>query len=64
MGRLIRGTADRRKERVVVRKTGHPAAVRKVRCPHCKLGYAVQNAVNKKQYDCDRCGRELLVQTL
>jgi transposase-like protein len=64
MGRVIRGTGDRRKQRVVVRKTGHPAAVRKVRCPHCRLGYAVQDAVNKQKFTCDRCGRELLVQAL
>ena len=46
------------KKKVVVSHTDHPAAHRKVRCPHCG-GYAVGNAHNDKQFICTRCGRSL-----
>lgn len=43
-------------KKIVVQDTGHPAAFRKVRCPKCKLGYAVQSNTNKKLFNCTRCG--------
>jgi len=48
-------TKNRRQEQVVVHQTGHPGAFRKMRCPKCSLGYAVQSNVNKS-YVCTRCG--------
>jgi len=47
----------KRKERVVVETTGHPAAFRKVRCPRCKLGYATASNTKKNEYTCTRCGQ-------
>jgi DNA-directed RNA polymerase subunit RPC12/RpoP len=44
------------KKKVVVSHTDHPAAHRKVRCPHC-AGYAIGDAHNDKQFVCSRCGR-------
>ena len=43
------------KAKIVVRQAGHPGTFRKMRCPKCKLGYAVQNNVNG-DYACIRCG--------
>jgi len=43
-------------KKIVVTDTGHPAAFRKVRCPKCKLGYAVESNVKKGTYTCGRCG--------
>ena len=61
MKKVIRGTGDMRKARarkpqVVVKKTGHPAAFRKMRCPTCRLGMAVAKPNSDKEYICDRCG--------
>lgn len=61
MPRVIRGTKDRKKEPVVVEKTGHPAAFRKVRCPHCKLGMAVADPNQSNLLKCDRCGQTFKV---
>jgi DNA-directed RNA polymerase subunit RPC12/RpoP len=44
------------KKKVVVSHTDHPAAHRKVRCPHCG-GYAVGSAHSEKQFACSTCGR-------
>jgi ribosomal protein S27E len=41
---------------IVVHKTGHGAAFRKIRCPKCRIGYAVQSNINEAQYTCSRCG--------
>ena len=57
MAQVIAGTQQAKVKRVAVKKTGHPAAFRKQRCPHCRIGYAVQDNVNKNMYSCSRCGR-------
>lgn len=44
------------KDRVVVEKTGHPASFRKMRCPKCKMGQAVESNTKKGQFVCNRCG--------
>jgi DNA-directed RNA polymerase subunit RPC12/RpoP len=41
---------------IVVETTGHPAHVKKIRCPKCSLGYCVEDAMNENLYKCDRCG--------
>ena len=46
------------RNRVVVKKTGHPAAFRKIRCPVCRLGYGVQSNVDQGVYMCSRCKRQ------
>jgi ribosomal protein S27AE len=59
MAQVITGTAKRKGRKpppVAVRKAGHPAAFRKVRCPKCKQGYAVQDNVKKGEWLCGRCG--------
>jgi DNA-directed RNA polymerase subunit RPC12/RpoP len=53
---VIRGTREGKKRVVVVEKTGHPAAYRKVRCSKCSLGYAVQDNEKPELYRCQRCG--------
>jgi transcription elongation factor Elf1 len=55
--RVIRGTGDKRRQ-IAVEKTGHPAAFRKLRCPACSIGYAVESNTNKGKYVCSRCGAE------
>lgn len=50
------------KTKVVVKSTGHPAAHRKVRCPRCKLGYAIGDA--HTGLVCDRCGHRFKLATL
>jgi len=50
------------KEKVVVKSTGHPAAHRKVRCPKCKIGYAVGDI--RSGLACDRCGHRFTLTTL
>ena len=52
--RVIRGTGDRKKQ-VTVEKAGHPAVFRKVRCPACSIGYAVESNLKKGEYTCQRC---------
>ena len=52
------------KDKVVVQSTGHPAAFRKVRCPKCKLGYAVQDNNKKDTFVCQRCGVGFKVSSL
>jgi transposase-like protein len=60
MAKVISGT----RQRVTVKKTGHPAAFRKVRCPACKQGYAVASNIDPSVYACDRCGRQFKRQGL
>lgn len=60
--RVIKGTRSR-KQQVVVEKTGHPAVFRKVRCPSCRVGIAVENNVTGT-YQCGRCGREFSRQAM
>jgi DNA-directed RNA polymerase subunit RPC12/RpoP len=56
---VIRGTKDHKKRKqITVLKTGHPAAMRKVRCPSCKLGFAVASNVKPGVYQCMRCASE------
>jgi hypothetical protein len=50
----------RRREPVAVRKTGHPAAFRKIRCTKCH-GYAVADNVEADVYTCQRCGTKFQV---
>jgi transcription elongation factor Elf1 len=50
----------KRKKPVAVRKTGHPAAFRKIRCPKCH-GYAVADNVDPSVYACERCGTKFNV---
>lgn len=52
------------KQRVVIHNSGHAASIRKMRCPQCKLGYAVQDNVDKTKYVCQRCGASLKVGNL
>jgi transposase-like protein len=35
-----------------------------MRCPACKLGYAVESNIEKSKYVCDRCGTGFAVQGL
>jgi len=44
------------KNPITVEKTGHPAAFRKMRCPACSLGYAIESNTEKGKYSCQRCG--------
>ena len=53
--RVIKGTGDRRRQ-IAVEKTGHPAAFRKLRCPACSIGFAVESNIDKGTYRCSRCG--------
>ena len=53
--RVIKGTADRRKQ-IAIERAGHPAAFRKVRCPACSIGYAVESNTKTGEYTCQRCG--------
>lgn len=50
------------KEILAVKTTGHAAAVRKIRCPKCKLGYAVGDA--RTGYKCGQCGAQFKQQKL
>jgi predicted Zn finger-like uncharacterized protein len=50
------------KEKVVVKSSGHGAAYRKIRCPHCKTGYAVGDA--RTGFTCGQCGRKFTQTTL
>jgi len=43
------------RKQIVVHKAGHPGVFRKMRCPKCKMGYAVQSNVSG-DYACQRCG--------
>jgi transposase-like protein len=43
-------------KKAVIENTGHPAAHRKVRCPSCRLGYAVENNTKRGEFICQRCG--------
>jgi DNA-directed RNA polymerase subunit RPC12/RpoP len=47
--------AAAKKTQVVV-STGHPAAMNKVRCPHCQ-GYAIGDPHNGDIFKCSRCGK-------
>lgn len=60
--RVIQGTRSR-KQLVAVKKTGHPAAFRKIRCPHCNVGYAIENNLTGS-YQCGRCGAEFKRQAM
>lgn len=60
--RVVKGTRSR-KQLVAVKKTGHPAAFRKIRCPSCRIGYAVENNISKT-YVCGRCGVEFTRQAM
>lgn len=60
MAKVISGT----QQRVTVKKTGHPAAFRKVRCPACRIGYAVASNTEVGKYTCLRCGAEFKRQTI
>lgn len=60
--KVIRGT--RQRKQIVVRKTGHPAAFRKMRCQACGLGYCIESNVNKGEYLCNRCGATFTTQAL
>lgn len=53
--RVIRGTRGR-KQQIAVEKAGHPAAFRKMRCPSCSIGYAVESNTKSGEYVCLRCG--------
>jgi len=55
MAKII--TSKTKRQQIVVKKTGHPGAFRKVRCPKCKLGYAVESNTEKGKYACSRCGK-------
>jgi len=55
--RVIKGTRDKQRQ-IAIERTGHPAAFRKLRCPACKIGYAVESNVKKGTYVCSRCGTE------
>ncbi len=61
--RVIKGTGDRRKQ-IAVKTAGHPAAFRKMRCPACSIGYAVESNVKKGEYTCQRCGTSFGAQQL
>lgn len=54
---VVRGTKDK-KSQVTVEKAGHPAVFRKIRCPACSIGFAVESNINKGSYRCSRCGAE------
>lgn len=60
MAKVVSGTG----QRVTVTKTGHPAAFRKVRCPSCRIGYAVASNIKPNEYTCDRCGKTFVKQAL
>jgi transposase-like protein len=47
---------DKYQKQIIVKKTGHPATFRKMRCPACSVGYAVESNVEKGKYTCQRCG--------
>lgn len=49
---------------MTVKKTGHPAAFRKIRCPKCRIGYAVANNIDPMVYVCERCGDKFKRQIL
>jgi len=56
--RVVTGTQGRKKaQQVAVKKTGHPAAHRKIRCPSCSVGICVQDNVDPGLYKCMRCGK-------
>lgn len=61
--RVIKGTGDRRKQ-IAVEKAGHPAAFRKMRCPACSVGYAVESNTKKGEYNCQRCNASFGAQAL
>ena len=54
----------KKRPNIVVKSTGHPASVRKLRCPVCKLGYAVGSPYDTKKFVCDRCGSPFTVTRL
>jgi PHP family Zn ribbon phosphoesterase len=58
--RVIAGTKANKKQQVVVKKTGHPAVFRKMRCTKCSIGYMVQDNVTDI-YKCQRCGSTVKV---
>lgn len=60
--RLIRGT--RQRKQIVVEKTGHPAAFRKMRCQACGVGYCIEDNVEKGVFRCTRCGTAFKSQAL
>lgn len=51
-------------KQIAVKRTGHPAAFRKMRCPKCSLGYAIQSNQDSKQYTCNRCGHQFITQQM
>jgi len=61
--RVIKGTGDRRRQ-IAVERAGHPATFRKLRCPACSIGYAVESNTDKGKYTCTRCGAVFSNQTL
>jgi hypothetical protein len=60
MAKVISGT----RQRVTVKKTGHPAAFRKIRCPSGCTGYAVASNIETDTYTCGRCGKKFKRQSL
>lgn len=61
--RVIKGTRDR-KQQIAVERTGHPAAFRKLRCPACSIGYAVESNLKSGEFTCTRCGASFKNQAL
>jgi predicted RNA-binding Zn-ribbon protein involved in translation (DUF1610 family) len=45
------------KKQVVVKKTGHPASITKMRCTGCGQGYAILQ--QDGTYLCGRCGHRV-----
>ena len=49
-------TRDRKKQpQTNIRESSHPAAMNKLRCPKCGLGFAIKSPIEKDKYTCDRC---------
>lgn len=51
-------TVVKRKKPVVVERTSHPAAHRKIRCPKCRQGFAIGGPHSDRQFKCDHCGAQ------
>lgn len=54
-------TSRKKRQPVAVRKTGHPAAFRKIRCPKKCPGYAVASNIDPTLFTCERCGAQFKV---
>ena len=51
----------RKRKPIAIKKTGHPAAFRKIRCPAKCQGYAVADNIDPQMFTCERCGKQFKV---